>query len=101
MTDQPSKPFQQTSDLLLQDPQVAAIYLEEILADGDMELFKEALKDVASARLGSMTKLAEEADLAREALYKSLSRQGNPRFETLTKILTAAGLRLSVTPLHP
>ncbi len=97
MTRKASKPFKETSDKLLQDSEVAALYLEEILADGDIELFKEALKDVASARVGNMTKLAKETHLARESLYNSLSRKGNPRLDTLTKVLSAAGLRLSIT----
>jgi probable addiction module antidote protein len=74
------------------------MYLEEILADGEMELFKQALKDVAAVRVGSITKLAQETDLAREALYKSLSRKGNLRLDTLSKVLHAAGLRLSIQP---
>lgn len=44
-----------------------------------------------------MTELARETDLAREALYRALSKKGNPRLDTLTKVLHAAGLRLSVT----
>ena len=94
----PRKPFDQTSDRLLGDPETAAMSLEEILIDGDMALFKQALKHVAAARLGSMTNLARETDLARESLYRSLSRKGNPRLDTLTKILHASGLRLSVAP---
>lgn len=94
----PNRSFAQTSKEILKDPQTAAMYLEEILADGDMELFKEALKDVAAARVGNMTKLAQETHLAREALYQSLSRKGNPRLDTLSKVLHAAGLRLSIQP---
>lgn len=95
----PSKAFNATSDELLSDIETAAIYLEEILADGDMELFKQALKDVASARVGSMAELARETELARESLYRSLSKRGNPRLDTLTKVLHAAGLRLSIAPM--
>ncbi|MEL7086954.1 MAG: addiction module antidote protein [Planctomycetota bacterium] len=94
----PSQSFNATSDELLKDPETAAMYLEDILADGDMELFKQALKDVATARVGGMSDLARETDLAREALYRSLSRKGNPRLDTLTKVLHAAGLRLSIAP---
>lgn len=99
MSNNARQSFQETSDKLLQDSNVAAMYLEEILADGDVELFKEALKDVAAARVGSMTKLAGKTDLAREALYSSLSRKGNPRLDTLTKVLSASGLRLSIAPV--
>jgi len=94
----PSKPFNDTSNQLLNDPETAAMYLEEILADGDMELFKTALKDVAKARVGSMAELSRETELARESLYRSLSRNGNPRLDTLTKVLHASGLRLSIAP---
>ena len=93
-----SRPFSKTSKELLQDPETAAMYLEEILAEGDIQLFKEALKDVAAARVGSMTKLAKQTHLAREALYQSLSRKGNPGLDTLAKVLHASGLRLSITP---
>ena len=94
----PSRSFSATSDELLKDPETAAMYLEDILADGDMELFKQALKDVATARVGGLSDLARETDLAREALYRSLSKNGNPRLDTLTKVLQAAGLRLSIAP---
>lgn len=96
-----SRPFQELSDEILKDPEVAALYLEDILQDGDMELFKLALKDVAAARLGSVKALAQKANVGRESLYKSLSKTGNPRLETLTKILDAAGLRLSIAPATP
>jgi probable addiction module antidote protein len=98
MTKRASRPFDKTSKELLKDPKVTAMYLEEILADGDMEMFTAALKDVADARVGSMTALSRETHLNREQLYKTLSKKGNPRLETLTKVLHAVGLRISVTP---
>ena len=98
MTKRASRSFDKTSKELLKDPKVAAMYLEEILADGDMEMFTAALKDVADARVGSMTALSRETHLNREQLYKTLSKKGNPRLETLTKVLHAVGLRISVTP---
>lgn len=52
MTKKASKPFKETSKELLKDPECAALYLEECLADGDIELFKLALKNVADARMG-------------------------------------------------
>jgi probable addiction module antidote protein len=88
--------FDETSKTLLQDPETAAMYLEECLADGDMELFKLALKHVADARQGGMTGLARDTTLTREALYRSLSRKGNPRLDTLAKVLDVFGLRIGV-----
>ncbi len=98
MTKNASRLFGKTSKELLKNPKVAAMYLEEILVDGDMELFTAALKDVADARVGSMTVLSRETSLNREQLYKTLSKKGNPRLETLTKVLHAVGLRISVRP---
>jgi len=82
--------------MLRDDPQLAAEYLEECLIEGNAELFKVALKHVADARLGGMSALSDATSLNRESLYKSLSGKGNPTFETLTKVLEAIGLRLSV-----
>lgn len=94
----PGRPFRDTQLEMLQDSELAALYLEEALADGDIELFKLALKNVADARLGGMTALSKSTDITRESLYRALSAKGNPRLETLTKILHAVGLRISVTP---
>ena len=81
----------------LQDKQVAAMYLEECLADGNIKLFKKALKEVADAQLGGVTALSRDIDLNRQSLYRTLSEDGNPRLSTLIKILDALGLRIAVT----
>ena len=62
-----------------------------------MTNFKEALKNVADARVGGMSALAESTNITRESLYRALSEKGNPRFDTLNKVLHAVGLRISVT----
>ena len=93
-----SRPFRKTQLEMLSDPELAALYLEEALSDGDMELFKIALKNVADARLGGMTALSKSTEITRESLYRSLSAKGNPRLDTLTKVLHAVGLRIAVTP---
>lgn len=94
----PSKQFEFSDVDALKDPIYAAVYLEDCLADGDVELFQAALRDVAKAQ-GGMTAIAEQTSLSRESLYRALSKEGNPRFDTLTKVLGAAGLRFSITPL--
>ncbi len=91
-----STSFDETSRKLLSNPEVAALYLEECLENGNIDLFKLALKHVADAQSGGMTKLSKKTDVTREALYRSLSRQGNPRLDTLTKVLDAFGLRIGV-----
>jgi probable addiction module antidote protein len=91
-----SRPFRETLLKQLEDPANAALYLEEALAAGDTEAFKLALRNVAEARLGGMSALSRRTDLNREALYRSLSAEGNPTLDTLIKVLRALGLRMSI-----
>ncbi len=93
-----STPFSESRNEMLKDPELAAAYLEEAIADGDTETFKVALKHVAEAQLGGMSALSRKTDLNRVSLYRTLSENGNPSLETLTKVLSAFGLRLSVIP---
>ena len=71
-----------------------AAYLDAVLEDGDPELLKAALGDVARAK--GMTEIARAAGLGRANLYKALSPAGNPEFATVAAVLKALGLRLSV-----
>ena len=68
------------------------LYLEAAFEDGDPGLIAAALGDVAKGK--GMTKVAAEAGLGRESLYKALSPDGNPEFATVLKVLRALGLRL-------
>jgi probable addiction module antidote protein len=54
-----------------------------------------AIADVARAR--GMTDIATKAGITRAGLYKALSEQGNPSFITITAVMKALGVRLSVT----
>jgi probable addiction module antidote protein len=69
-------------------------YLNAALEDGDAELLKLVLGDIARSK--GMTEIAKEAGLARSNLYKALSPRGNPEFATVAGVLKALGLRLSV-----
>ncbi len=71
-----------------------AAYLDAVLEDGDPDLLKAALGDIARAK--GMTEIAEAAGLGRTNLYKALSPEGNPEFATVAKVLRALGLRLKV-----
>ncbi|MCK5592088.1 MAG: putative addiction module antidote protein [Candidatus Pacebacteria bacterium] len=98
MTRKASIPFDfSIRDELLKDPKNAAIYLEGCLEDGNMELFQEALKNVAKAQ-GGMAVVAAETKLNRESLYRALSKKGNPKMDTITKVLGAMGMRISIVP---
>ncbi|MDR1275395.1 MAG: putative addiction module antidote protein [Candidatus Accumulibacter sp.] len=80
----------------LSDEQAIAEYLTVVLEENDAAALAEALGDIARAR--GMTKLAEDSGLSRESLYKALSPNAHPRFETILKVTRALGLNLSVTP---
>jgi probable addiction module antidote protein len=68
-----------------------------MLEDGDARAVPIALRTVAEA-LGGMAALAERTGLSRETLYRTLSKDGNPRLDTLAALLDAFGLRLTVRP---
>ena len=84
-----------THDYLKTDKAIAA-YLDAALEDGDPAVLLLALREVAKAK-GGIAALAREADVSRESLYRTLSAHGNPKLETLSALLDALGLRLSVT----
>jgi probable addiction module antidote protein len=81
----------------LRDPKEAAAYLNAALEDEDSRVFLVALKDIAEAH-GGLSKVAQEADLNRESLYKTLSPKGNPRLQSLIAILQACHLDISIRP---
>jgi len=84
-------------DLLdrLKNPDYAADYLAQVLAEKDKAAFLIALKDVVAAT-GGMSVMAKRVGLKRPSLYKILSKRGNPTLETLQAILEALGLRVTV-----
>lgn len=67
-------------------------YLEAAFEDGDPALIAAALGDVARAM--GMTQLAGRAGVTREALYKALSADGDPRLSTFLGVMKALGLKL-------
>ncbi len=72
------------------------LYLDACMEEGDPALIAAALGDIARAR--GMAQVARDTGLAREALYRSLSGQGNPEFATILKVIHALGLQLHVAP---
>jgi probable addiction module antidote protein len=91
-----SRPYQEHLKEAFADPLEAAGYLNAALEDGDNELFLLALRNVAEARLGGMSKLAAASGLNRESLYRMLSGKGNPELKSLDRLLHALGLKLAV-----
>lgn len=77
----------------LDTPERIALYLDAAFEDGNPALIAAAIGD--AARAYGMTKLAKNTGMAREALYRALSEDGNPEITTVLKVLHAFGLRLS------
>ena len=83
---------------LRKSPRYAAKYLSAAAADSP-EAFLVALRDVADSQNG-VPRLAAQAGVNRENLYRMLSEGGNPRLQSLAAILKALHLRLSIEPLR-
>lgn len=82
----------------LRDDAECAAYLQAVMEDeGATEKnIAAALGDIARAR--GMAQLARDTGLAREALYRSLSSDGNPSFATIMKVTRALGVKLTAVP---
>ena len=77
----------------LDRPEAQAELLADAFETGDAGYITLALGTVARAR--GMTAIAKEAGVTREALYKALSEDGDPRLSTLLGVIKALGLQLS------
>ena len=79
----------------LRTPEEMAAYLEACIeeADGDAAFIAKALGDIARAQ--GMTQIARQTGLSRESLYKALSGDRSPSFDTVLKVVSALGLKLS------
>ncbi|HEY0796839.1 MAG TPA: addiction module antidote protein [Acidisarcina sp.] len=76
-----------------------AAYLTDILGANDAALLASALGDIARVR--GMTEIAKTAGITREALYKALRPDSAPRFDTVSRVCGALGVRLVAQPIHP
>src|SRR6266852_1636856 len=81
-------------------PEEMAAYLEACFeeADGDAAFIAKALGDIARAK--GMAQVARDAGLSRESLYKALSGERSPDFDTVLKVVGALGLRLHAEAPH-
>lgn len=88
-----TRPYREVLLANLTNPIEAEGYLNAVLEEYP-EGFLKALRNVAQAR--QMAKVAQEAGLQRESLYRVLAEDGNPTLETLTAVLKAVGLKISI-----
>ena len=84
----------------LSSPESQAELLSDALETGDAGYIANALGVIARAR--GMTEVARSAGVTREALYKTLSQDGDPRLTTLLGVIKSLGFKLSAeTAVRP
>lgn len=83
----------------LDNEETIAEYLAAALENPDPDAFLAAVRDVAKAR--GITRIAEQAGLGRESLYKTLRPGAQPRFDTVRRLIAALGVRLDVVTAAP
>ncbi len=82
----------------LDSEQAIAEYLTIVLEENDPAALADALGVAARAR--GMTEIAKQSGLSREALYKALRADAQPRFETISRVCAALGVKLVAQPVH-
>ena len=85
------------AEFLKSDEDIAA-YLSVVIEENDAALLAAALGDIARAR--GMTEIAKASGITREALYRALRPTSQPRFDTISRVCAALGLKLTVTAEH-
>ncbi len=79
----------------LDDKEIIAEYLSQILEDGDTAELLTALGNIAKAK--GMTQIAKDTGLGRESLYKTFNPNTKPKFETILKIMNSIGVKIQVS----
>jgi probable addiction module antidote protein len=77
----------------LNTAEAIAFYIEEAFATEDPAYIAHALGTVTRAK--GMTEVARKTGLSPEILYKALSKEGNPEFATILKVMSALDLKLT------
>lgn len=82
----------------LKDEEDIAAYLTLVIEEGDPSELAHALGIIARAR--GMSEIAKASGITREALYKALRPNAQPRFDTVSRVCAALGVRLVAQPAH-
>jgi probable addiction module antidote protein len=78
--------------------QAISEYLTIVIEENDSAELAHALGVIAKAR--GMTQIAKDAGITREALYKALRPNSNPRFDTINRVCHALGVKLVAQPIE-
>lgn len=69
-------------------------FLNFLIEEGDLEGFCDAVGTLVKER--GISAVARDTGITRAGLYKSLSRTGKPKLETIAKIMPALGLTIKI-----
>jgi len=75
-----------------------AAYLTMVIEEGDTSELAHALGLAARAR--GMSEIAKASGITREALYRALRPDASPRFDTISRVCAALGVRLVAQAVH-
>jgi probable addiction module antidote protein len=81
----------------LKDPKFAMAYLNEALQDENQNVFLIALRDVLEAQGADISAVTKKAHINRQNFYRMLSKQGNPRWSSITSLIDAMGLQVHIS----
>ena len=76
----------------LDNKEMIAEYLSQVIEDGDMDELLEAIGNIAKAK--GISQIAADTGLGRESLYKTFQSGSKPRFETVMKVLRSLGVNI-------
>ena len=80
----------------LTTPEGVAFFITDAFETADPGYIAHAMGIAARSR--GMTEIAAKTGLSREALYRSLTAEGNPTLRSVMLVMEALGLQLTVTP---
>jgi probable addiction module antidote protein len=83
----------------LVDEETITEFLKAVMEEGDSSGLVAALGQVARAR--GMSSISERSGMSRESLYRALTKDAHPRYETVVKVLEALDLRLTLKRGRP
>lgn len=85
-------------DKKLLRPEFAAAYLASAMEEGDYDFLSEALANVV--RVNGASFISNEIGVTRQSIYKMLSKNGNPSFKNIWKMLDSLGFKLTIKRKH-
>lgn len=78
----------------LQTEEEMKTYLQICMEEDGIKGLQHALGVIAKAK--GMNEIAQKSGLGRQNLYKALSADSSPKFDTINRVVEALGLKLTV-----